>query len=376
MILNVDLYEDLSYEVVSLLVRDSEFLTRFILSGKQTVIGTRKMMNRVSNVELNYEPIDPMEILPPVFCYVMKFGEESVATATAISGLPCPVSIIRWGLSSTKALIFNSEVKFPKEVLTWFLDNPNLKRLTFKQHNLYTAKQLLKSRKFDFVSLDYNLFKRLKDVLIDTEEIEVDQVSLKKILGCKFIKTKSLICKDFFDQFNNNLKVNVNPNFRKLEKLEIKLRHVDEDMPFDYLMNSSMILNLFKSVNAKLDNLDLLTFSYNEYFPGETLEDYNLRADDFNLLTSYENGLVSYDGKPKVKLNHTIYCEMVPTFDQTVNDYIEELKKDLQGFEYSSWVEYSVAMEEDDTTYCFKKSRNITNSLQTNIEIQLMKDLY
>ena len=77
MILNVDLYEDLSYEVISLLVRDSEFLTRFILSGKQTVIGTRKMMNRVSNVELNYEPIDPMEILPPVFCYVMKFGEVS-----------------------------------------------------------------------------------------------------------------------------------------------------------------------------------------------------------------------------------------------------------------------------------------------------------
>lgn len=85
----------------------------------------------------------------------------------------------------------------------------DLKRLVLEQYDFPVVKRLLKSKKFDYVQIDSDIFERAKNTHIDTEELVIDEVPLRDILRCKFFKTKSLICKDFFVQFDNDLKVNV-----------------------------------------------------------------------------------------------------------------------------------------------------------------------
>lgn len=234
MILNPDLYEDLSHEFLCLLSKSPKFLVKFILSGSQSLIAARQILGKVTTVELTYDSIDPLGIFPPVFIYVMKFGEVSwLITALCITleyrkmRLLSPRTLnflIRCPLSDGEYFPPRQLYSIPRKLFLrksqpgfsivrvsfmWFRfikTFSDLKRLTFKQYNLSTAKQLLKSRKFEFVKIDYDLFRELKDVIIDTEEIESEQIPLNDILKCKFIKAKSWICKDFFDQFNTNVR--------------------------------------------------------------------------------------------------------------------------------------------------------------------------
>ena len=75
--LNPDLYEDLFYDVISVSNKSLTFLTRFMLSGRESFIGARQMVNKVDTVKLFYDKIDDMSIVPPLFCYTMEFSEVS-----------------------------------------------------------------------------------------------------------------------------------------------------------------------------------------------------------------------------------------------------------------------------------------------------------
>ena len=91
-------------------------------------------------------------------------------------------------------------------LLTYALD---LRRLVLKEYNLPIVKQLLKSRKFDHVKIEYDLFRRSNNLCIDTEVLKFDHVSLRDIFQSRFINTKTLICKDFFDEFDDDPVLNV-----------------------------------------------------------------------------------------------------------------------------------------------------------------------
>ncbi|KAE9547798.1 hypothetical protein FO519_008993 [Halicephalobus sp. NKZ332] len=369
---NPDLYEDLCFELISLLDGGSELLVKFMLSGRESMIGSKKTISKARTVELAHDTFDPMGIFPPIFFYIIKLGEDACISVSTMSGCPHPMLMIRWALSSTGTVVLDSKKLFPKKVIDCLLRNSKFKRLILEEYNLSIAKRLLKSRKFEFVEIGYDVFYRSKEICVDTEELEFDQIPLKDILKSKSIKTKSLICKDFFDQFDNDLAVRISPNFALLEKLEINLRHMYMCCSPQIVLESRSFIELFELLNTKLVNLNLLTFTYNEYYPHSSrdiYEDSNLRAKDFNVITGYQDNLIGYNGRAKVKFNHTLFCDIVPSFDQTTKDYIEELKNDLRGFEYSFWI------EDDDTIYSFKKSKSVSENFEVNLEIRLAKQL-
>ena len=159
------------------------------------------------------------------------------------------------------------------------------------------------------------------------------------------------------------------PNFQRLEELEINLRHINTCLASRFLVRPRWIINLLQSLNTKLVSLKDIIFNYNEYYPYFSIycnENCNFDADDFHRITNYEDQLVGYHGKAMVKFNHTIYCEMVPSFGLTVNDYVRELRKNLRDFKYSPIIEGSK------TDHKFKKSRSPTDNLEINIEIQIL----
>lgn len=137
------------------------------------------------------------------------------------------------------------------------------------------------------------------------------------------------------------------------------------------LLAPQPILKLFDSLNRKLANLKFLRLKFTEVFPCFSYDDHentNMQAWEFKNILGYEDKFIGYKGKAKVELNHTLISDIVPSFDQTIKDYIEGLKRDLPGFTYSTWVE-------ETTVYGFKKSKNVTENFQVNLEIHLMKQL-
>ena len=136
-------------------------------------------------------------------------------------------------------------------------------------------------------------------------------------------------------------------------------------------MHSQPILDLFKSLNTELPNLKYLRFEFDEYFPYFSRSFYgesNMHAEDFNDILRYEDKLIGYNGKAKIRFSHGLVCDMIPNFDQTAREYVDELKENLPGFKYSSW------SEEDNTVYGFSKSRNIAENFEMNLDIRLTRN--
>jgi len=371
MSLNPDLYADLFFELIYLTDANLEFLSKFILSGKESLMGVRQTMKTVDIIRLSYGSLDPTNVALPLFCYNIQFTEEITISIGAKYGLNFPMLIMQWALSSGRTVMLDSKKTFPKRITNYLLQNPNLKRLILKEYDLSIVKQLLKSRRFDYVMIFRDLFRRSNDLCIDTEVLEFAHVSLKDIFKSRFIKTKKLICRDVFDMFIDGPIVNVNPNFQSLEELEVNLHQVHLCCASRITMHSQTILDLFKSLNTGLPNLKYFDFEFDEYFPyfsrsfnGES----NMHADDFNDILRYEDKLIGCNGKAKVQFNHTLVCDMIPNFDQTAKEYVDELKENLPSFEYSSW------NEGDNTVYEFSKSRNITENFEMNLNIRLTRN--
>ena len=56
-----------------------------------------------------------------------------------------------------------------------------------------TTKKLVESRKFDYIKMEPDITENLDDIRIDTEELELCDVSFESILKSQSIKTNSLI---------------------------------------------------------------------------------------------------------------------------------------------------------------------------------------
>lgn len=83
-------------------------------------------------------------------------------------------------------------------------------------------------------------------------------------------------------------------------------------------------------------------------------------------MLSYVDELMNYDGQLKVKFNHVLFCDLIPSFNQTAKDYINELKTGLSDFEYSS------ASDGENAIHTFKKIRS-TENLELDVQLHLKK---
>ena len=93
-----------------------------------------------------------------------------------------------------------------------FLDFKNLK---LQIYDSSTAKILVESRKFDYIDIRDPMFELWKDLLIDTKELEVYDISLTEILQTESIKTNSLIIDIEEDEFQD-ITLNISIRFVSL----------------------------------------------------------------------------------------------------------------------------------------------------------------
>ena len=82
-----------------------------------------------------------------------------------------------------------------------FLDFTYLKIYTYDPT---AAKQLLACKKFDYVQIEPTVFEDFDDVHIETKELKLHGISLKKLLRAKFIKAQSLNTA-LLNKFNDNV---------------------------------------------------------------------------------------------------------------------------------------------------------------------------
>ena len=66
-------------------------------------------------------------------------------------------------------------------------------------------KLLMESRRFEYIEMKCLAFKKWSGILIETDELEVHQVPLEKILKSEFFKIKSLRTKYSNENFNSSL---------------------------------------------------------------------------------------------------------------------------------------------------------------------------
>ena len=77
MFLNLDVCDDVLHEIIPSLKEDRELLARFILSGKESIIGLKRMINKAETIELAFIIFDPFNAFLSSFYYLIKFDEVS-----------------------------------------------------------------------------------------------------------------------------------------------------------------------------------------------------------------------------------------------------------------------------------------------------------
>ena len=111
-------------------------------------------------------------------------------------------------------------------------------------------------------------------------------------------------------------------------------------------------------------NLELLIFRFYEY----TLDiahsvntgRLNMSPADLKTFVNYGDKLVSYNGKAKIRLYHNFFIFV----DLSIKEnYCRELRKELPDFEYLPQNTHGMH------TCHYKKSNNITENLESNIEL-------
>lgn len=92
---------------------------------------------------------------------------------------------------------------------------------------------------------------------------------------------------------------------------------------------------------------------------------FNLSPSFVRTLTEYNQALSAYNGKAKIKLNHLFHFYVSSGFVETLDYYLESLRKKLRNFEYIGWI--------DDYRKCynFRKFSKIKNDFKINVQILL-----
>ena len=119
-------------------------------------------------------------------------------------------------------------------------------------------------------------------------------------------------------------------------------------------------------------NLKFLTFAFGEYAPrlkyNKSQKSFNRSPNSFKNFLNYGDKLAAYNGKLRIKFNHRLRVPIFHTSARSVEDYMKELKKEFHDFEYSSKIEFLSSY------YYYKKSSNVRDNIELNVELQLIYD--
>ncbi|KAE9548339.1 hypothetical protein FO519_008444, partial [Halicephalobus sp. NKZ332] len=237
------------------------------------------------------------------------------------------------------------------------------KNIEFRSCDVPTTKILLESRRFNCVKMDRRIFEDLKDIHIDTEQLEFERVLFEEVLKIESIKTKSLVIysnEDFKDSLNS---MDISPNFQSLEKLELGTSFIEVSRDIQ------KVLQFLNFLNTKFVNLEILKLRFYEFHELVYNKDdgnFNISPGVFKNYVNYEEELSIYNGKVKVELYHYITLSVYPLpSEQDIKDYYEKLRKEFYNFEDFSETSHS------DCCLRFKNSINVTENFETNIRIEL-----
>ncbi|KAE9547797.1 hypothetical protein FO519_008992 [Halicephalobus sp. NKZ332] len=347
MILNPDLYYNLAWDFL-VSTDNPEIVTRFMFSGKQSLNALKNVVKKAENVQFSYMEANRKRnnegiLHGKIPDYKLKMKWDFDVEINADLRDPYMEQIIRWTLSSTEGIEILTDKPLPNDVVDSLLKNPNFTKLEPYVYHLPTLKSLIKSRKFDYIKMRYSAFINWSGTLIDTKELKLLYVPLEKILKSEFIKTNSLIARYPDEEFHDSL-LTMNISLQK-------------------------VLQFLEFLNEKLPNLKFLKLDITEHRPyliyDSSQGTFNILPHFIKDLVKYEEKLNLYNGKLKIKFVHEISFNICSGPREICEDYVEKLRKELEGFEYlpssrNQWDYYN-----------FEKSRKIKDNFELNTRIKL-----
>ncbi|KAE9547720.1 hypothetical protein FO519_009067, partial [Halicephalobus sp. NKZ332] len=321
--------------------------------GKQPLVVAENIISNVKNVDFhstnkkdmngNYEPLLLADLI----------WNDSLKKRVVFKD-PSIGPVIRWVLFSVKRVEIFTDDSLLTYAADLLLKNPNFTELEVCEYNSSIAKMLLESRKFDYIKMEYDPIKNLKDVRIDTKKLEFSEVSLKGILEAESIKATTLVAESSYSECDKCLLTmnKIGSGFQSLEELNLYNKG-------GLIIRFEEILEFLEFLNTKLVNLKLVTLDYKECDIGlrycSEKKEFNWSPTRLRNLMEQEQNFAAYNGKIKTELNHHFYIETYFCPDDTVERYCEELKEELQ-------VEYSSRIENGKNYYYFKKSHKISET--------------
>ena len=140
-------------------------------------------------------------------------------------------------------------------------------------------------------------------------------------------------------------------------------------MYYTIYFDPQKILKFLEFLNAKLPHLKLLKLNLIEHRPYSI---YDVNQSSFIIVPSsikdfidYEGELLSYEGELKVKLNHIIVFNVCSSPKEACEYYIEELKKELGDFNYST------SIRNQWNYYNFERYSKTNETFESSIGLQL-----
>jgi len=360
--LNVDLYSDLAKEFIPSLDDDVECVNKFVFSGRESFIGLRRSISKIKSVLFGYlVDFDDSDSPQYSFAIKVKFDDDTMIDIDLEN--PFMEYITRWILSSTKRIKIDIKDPLPDSVMDLLLKNPNFTQLQLYMYDPPAAKQLISSKKFDYIQAGALIFGNFEDVHIDTKELRLRGVSLGKILKAEHIKVNSLITSYSEERFTDSLlAMDINSNFESLEKLELEI--INRNTYFDV----QKILKFLEFLNTKFINLKILSIDFNEFrelFYDRDQEAFNMLPNSFKEIIGFEDELSTYDGRTKVKINHNVTFSVLSTPKEMVETFYEDLKNELRGFGYFVYIQDNMKI------YNFKRFRKIVENMEMNSLVRL-----
>ncbi|KAE9547667.1 hypothetical protein FO519_009119, partial [Halicephalobus sp. NKZ332] len=149
------------------------------------------------------------------------------------------------------------------------------------------------------------------------------------------------------------------PGFESLEKLEIIL-----ECYCPIIFNPMEVPKLLEFFNTRFINLKCIVLFFHEhhsdmhYNSGD--ECFETPPSAFTEFVNYKNKLGVYNGRARVELHHLAHFRLIPHHMENIEKYLEELKKELRDYRYSS------EDDVDDIRYNFQKSSKIAENFELN----------
>ncbi|KAE9547721.1 hypothetical protein FO519_009068, partial [Halicephalobus sp. NKZ332] len=328
MILNRDIYHDLIQEVIILTSRNPELTSKLMFSGEEPLDTLKKVVCKIRKVYFYY-----VTDVPSFFDRLILYWDKDFYVYRGFRH-PFTRYILRWALSSVKEVEIWSCEPLPAYITEFLLRTPNTPKLDLYWCDVSTTKLLLESRRFGYVKLGGYSCPDLNDIHLNIEELEYINLPLNKILASESIKTNSLIITDFRNDFNSLFTMNISPNFQSVKRITSEVKDTN------LLSCVQSIPEFLRFLTTRLVNVKYFTLNFTECECKPLEFDIQMKPTTplsfFKDLMSYGDGSITFDKRVKVKLNYSSKFVVKSNSQNVVDNYVEKLKKELQGFEYSS----------------------------------------